>query len=85
MRQNHIVDIGPATTVWEPGTAPQPPKAWVGRGIRPTKLRRESGQEAVSVKVLAHGVKAPVPSSAGAFPRCACVRRAAIIFAFCAH
>jgi SRSO17 transposase len=52
----YAVGIRPATTVWAPGTAPLPPKAWVGRGIRPTKLRREPGHEPVSVKDLAMGL-----------------------------
>ena len=47
------VGIRPATTVWAPGTAPLPPKAWVGRGARTTKLRRESGNEPVSARALA--------------------------------
>jgi SRSO17 transposase len=49
----YAVGIRPGTTVWAPGTAPLPPKAWVGRGIRPTKLRRESGNEPMTVKALA--------------------------------
>ena len=49
----YAVGIRPATTVWAPGTAPLPPKPWVGRGIKPTKLRREPGNEPVSVKALA--------------------------------
>lgn len=49
----YAVGIRPATTVWAPGTAPLPPKAWSGRGIRPTRLRREAGNEPVSVKALA--------------------------------
>lgn len=49
----YAVGIRPATTVWAPGTAPLPPKAWSGRGIRPTKLRRETGNEPVTVKALA--------------------------------
>jgi len=49
----YAVGIRPATTVWAPGTAPLPPKPWVGRGMRPTKLRRESGHEPVSVRALA--------------------------------
>ena len=40
-------------SVWAPGTAPLPPKAWSGRGIRPTRLRREPGNESVAVKALA--------------------------------
>jgi SRSO17 transposase len=49
----YAVGIRPATTVWAPGTAPLPPKAWSGHGIRPTKLRREPGNEPVAVKALA--------------------------------
>jgi len=54
----YAVGIRPATTVWAPGTAPLPPKAWSGRGIRPTKLRREPGNEPVSVKALAMALPA---------------------------
>jgi SRSO17 transposase len=49
----YAVGIRPGTTVWAPGTAPLPPKAWVGRGKKPTKLRREPGNEPVTVKALA--------------------------------
>jgi SRSO17 transposase len=49
----YAVGIRPATTVWAPGTAPLPPKPWSGRGIRPTRLRREPGHEPVAVKALA--------------------------------
>jgi SRSO17 transposase len=49
----YAVGIRPGTTVWAPGTAPLPPKAWSGRGIRPTKLRREPGNEPITVKALA--------------------------------
>lgn len=49
----YAVGIRPATTVWAPGTAPLPPKPWVGRGIRPTRLRREPGHEPIAVKALA--------------------------------
>lgn len=49
----YAVGIRPATTVWAPGTAPLPPKPWSGRGIRPTRLRREPGNEPVAVKTLA--------------------------------
>ena len=49
----YAVGIRPGTTVWAPGTAPLPPRPWSGRGIRPTKLRREPGHEPVSVKALA--------------------------------
>ena len=49
----YAVGIRPGATVWAPGTAPLAPKAWVGRGIRPTKLRREPGNEPMTVKALA--------------------------------
>ena len=49
----YALGIRPATTVWAPGTAPLPPKPWSGRGIRPTRLRREPGNEPVAVKTLA--------------------------------
>lgn len=49
----YSVGIRPGTTVWAPGTAPLPPKPWCGRGIRPTRLRREPGNEPVTVKALA--------------------------------
>ena len=49
----YAVGIRPGTTVWAPGTAPLPPKAWSGRGKRPTKLRREPGNEPITVKALA--------------------------------
>lgn len=49
----YAVGIRPATTVWAPGTVPLPPKPWSGRGVRPTRLRREPGHEPVAVKALA--------------------------------
>ena len=52
----YAVGIRPATTVWAPGTAPLPPKPWSGRGIRPTRLRREPGHEPAAVKALAMGL-----------------------------
>ena len=64
----YAVGIRPATTVWAPGTAPLPPKPWAGRGIRPTRLRRESGSEKllaghpnepVAVKALAMALPKP--------------------------
>lgn len=55
----YAVGIRPATTVWAPCTAPLPPKTWSGRGIRPTRLRREVGNEPVSVKALALSLSLP--------------------------
>ena len=48
----YAAGIRPGITVWAPGTAPLPPKGWSGRGNRPTRLRRESGNEPVTVKAL---------------------------------
>lgn len=42
------------------GDWPLPPNAWSGRGKRPTKLRRESGNKPVTVKALAFGLPASV-------------------------
>jgi len=49
----YAVGIRPGTTVWAPGTAPLPPKAWSGRGRRPTKLRREPGNQPMTVTRVA--------------------------------
>ena len=49
----YVVGIKPGTTVWAPGTGPLPPKPWSGRGIKPTRLRRDETQSPVSVKALA--------------------------------
>ncbi len=49
----YAVGIRPDTTVWAPGRSPLPPKPWIGRGIRPTRLRRAPGHEPVAVKALA--------------------------------
>ena len=46
----YAVGIRPATTVWAPGTGPLQPKPWSGRGIRPTRLRRQPGNEPLAVK-----------------------------------
>ena len=55
------VSIRPATTVGAPGTVPLPlplpPKPRVGRGARPTKLRRKPGNESMRVKGQGSRVK----------------------------
>ena len=53
----YAVGIRPGTTVWAPGTAPLPPKAWSGRGRRLIKLRREPGNEPITVKALARALE----------------------------
>jgi SRSO17 transposase len=54
----YVVGIKPGTTVWAPGTGPLPPKPWSGRGIKPTRLRRDETQSPVSVKALALSLNA---------------------------
>jgi SRSO17 transposase len=53
MELEYVVGIGPATTVWGPGSGPLPPKPYRGRGTRPARLQRGPGHEPISVKDLA--------------------------------
>ena len=46
----------PQTSVWAPGTGPQPPKAWSGCGRPPKLLRRDGKHQPISVKKLAFGL-----------------------------
>jgi SRSO17 transposase len=48
----YVAGILSSITVWAPGTSPLPPKRWLGRGRRPTRLRRGK-HKPVSVKQLA--------------------------------
>jgi SRSO17 transposase len=50
---SYVAGIQSHTTVWAPGTAPRPPKKWLGRGRRPKLLRRDDRHKPVSVKELA--------------------------------
>ena len=62
---SYVAGIMPQTSVWAPGTGPQPPKAWSGCG-RPSKLLRRDGKhQPISVKKLAFGL----PSRHGARSR----------------
>ena len=49
----YVLGIRSATTVWPPGQAPLPPAPWSGRGRPPTRLRRSTEHQPVSVKDLA--------------------------------
>ena len=49
----YVLGIRPGTTVWPAGTGPLPPKPWSGRGVKPTKLRRDADHLPLSVKQLA--------------------------------
>ena len=50
---SYSAGILPNTTVWPHGRGPLPPKAWSGRGRRPTRLRRDAEHPPVDVKSLA--------------------------------
>ena len=47
-----------STTIWPKGQGPLPPKAWSGRGRKPTRLRRDAEHQPVDVKSLALGLPA---------------------------
>jgi SRSO17 transposase len=55
---SYVAGIQPHTSVWAPGTAPLPPKAWSGRGQPPKRLRRDREHQPISVKALALGLPA---------------------------
>jgi hypothetical protein len=49
----YVAGIMPHTAVWTPGTGPLPPKKWLGRGQRPTRLRHDNEHKPISVEELA--------------------------------
>ena len=53
---SYVAGIMPQTSVWAPGTGPQPPKAWSGCGRPPKLLRRDGKHQPISVKKLAFGL-----------------------------
>ena len=53
---SYVAGIMPQTSVWAPGTGPQPPKAWSGYGRPPKLLRRDGKHQPISVKKLAFGL-----------------------------
>lgn len=55
---SYIAGIQPNTSVWAPGTAPLPPKAWSGRGQPPKRWRRDREHQPISVKALARDLPA---------------------------
>ena len=48
----YVLGVQGATTVWQPGQGPLPPKS-LGRGRPPTRMRRNKKHQPVSVKQLA--------------------------------
>jgi SRSO17 transposase len=55
---SYVAGILSSTTVWAPDTVPLPPKRYAGRGRPPTRPRRGTGHEPVSVKELAFSLPA---------------------------
>ena len=52
----YVVGITSQTTAWRPGTQPQPPPAYGGRGRPPTLVRRSKSRRPVSIHVLAEAL-----------------------------
>jgi len=49
----YVVGVTGTVSVWPEGTAPLPPAPWSGRGIRPTRLRRDEQHKPIPLKALA--------------------------------
>ena len=50
---SYVVGITGAVSVWPEGQAPLPPKPWVGRGLKPTRLRHDAEHRPLSTRALA--------------------------------
>jgi SRSO17 transposase len=50
---SYVVGITGTVSVWPEGQAPLPPKPWAGRGLKPTRLRRDAEHQPLSVRALA--------------------------------
>ena len=50
---DYVVGVQPTVSVWRPGEAPLPPKAWSGTGRPPSLLRRSRDHKPLSAKALA--------------------------------
>ncbi len=53
----YVAGIGPATTVWGPGTGPLPPPEYSGRGQPARRLRRDAEYQPLAVKALAQSLQ----------------------------
>jgi SRSO17 transposase len=53
---SYVLGVQSTTSVWQPGTGPLPPLPYSGRGRRPTRLRRDTDHQPVSLKDLALGL-----------------------------
>ena len=50
---NYVAQILSTTSAWGPGSAPLPPRPWLGRGRPPKRMRRDDEHQPTSVKALA--------------------------------
>jgi SRSO17 transposase len=50
---DYVVGVQPTLSVWRPGEAPMPPKAWSGTGRPPSLMRRSRDHKPLSAKALA--------------------------------
>jgi SRSO17 transposase len=55
---DYVVGVQPTVSVWRPGEAPLPPKAWSGTGRPPSLLRRSRDHKPLSAKALAQELPA---------------------------
>jgi len=55
---DYVVGVQPTLSVWRPGEAPLPPKAWSGTGRPPSLMRRSPGHKPLSAKALAQELPA---------------------------
>jgi SRSO17 transposase len=53
MGLTYAVGVQSTISVWPPGKEPLPPKAWSGRGRKPSRMRRDADNQPVSAKTLA--------------------------------
>lgn len=49
---DYVVGVQPTLSVWRPGEAPLPPKAWSGTGRPPSRMRRSRDHKPLSAKAL---------------------------------
>jgi SRSO17 transposase len=55
---DYVVGVQPTLSVWRPGEAPLPPKAWSGTGRPPSLIRRSREHKPLSAKALAQELPA---------------------------
>ena len=56
---SYVVGITGAVSVWPEGQAPLPPKPWVGRGLKPTRLRHDADALVLAAGLTLDATQAP--------------------------